>query len=79
MMHWADYPWGWGMGFGWLFMVFFWVLIISGIVYLVRVIAGREKKGPEEETPLDILKRRYAKGEITKDEYDRIKEDLLRH
>jgi putative membrane protein len=35
---------------------------------------GRAKT--EEETPLDILKRRYANGEISKDEFERIKEDL---
>lgn len=78
MMHWGDYAWGWGMGFGWLFMTIFWVLVVLGIVYLVRTLAAKEKSGPAEELPLDILKRRYAKGEISKEEYDRIKDDLLK-
>jgi putative membrane protein len=78
MMHWGDYGWGWGMGFGWLFMIVFWVLVIIGIVYLIQAVARGSKK-EDKETPIDILKKRYAKGEITKDEYDRIKEDLLKH
>ena len=67
------------MGLGWFLMVLFWVLVILGIVYLVRVIAGKEKRGPSEESPLDILKKRYARGEISKDEYDRMKDDLLKY
>lgn len=79
MMQWGDYAWGWGMGFGWLAMTIFWVLVILGIVYLVRTFAGKEKSAPAEELPLDILKKRYAKGEISKEEYDRIKDDLMKH
>ena len=72
MMHW-DY--GWGMGFGWVFMIFFWVLVIFGIVYFIRffMIGAKETSG---DTALDILKKRYAKGEITKEEFEKIKNDL---
>lgn len=77
MMHWGD-GWGWGMGFGWLFMIFFGLLVIIGIVYLIQAVARGPKK-EDKETPIDILKKRYAKGEITKEEYDRMKEDLLNH
>jgi putative membrane protein len=63
------------MGAGLLFMVLFWVLVIAGIVYLVRWlmrpgIAGRPGSS------LDILKNRYARGEINKQEFDAMKQDL---
>ncbi len=40
-MHWADY--GWGIGFGWLFMVIFWVLVILGVIFIIKTIAGTGK------------------------------------
>jgi len=74
-MHW-DYGWGIGFGFGWFLMILFWVLLILGIVYIVKLIAGNTKKAEKEETALDILKKRYAKGEINKEEFDKMKDDL---
>jgi putative membrane protein len=76
-MHW-DYGWGAGFGFGWLLMILFWALVILGIVYLVKGIAGSAKKGEKEETALDILKKRYAKGEIGKEEFDKMKDDIVK-
>jgi putative membrane protein len=76
-MHW-DYGWGIGYGFGWLFMILFWVLVILGVVYLVKVIAGGAKKGEKEESAIDILKKRYAKGEISKEEFEKMKDDLMK-
>ncbi|MEW6108837.1 MAG: SHOCT domain-containing protein [Nitrospirota bacterium] len=78
-MQWGDYGWGWGMGFGWFIMMFFWVLVIIGVIYLIKVIGGSERKGTTgttSDSPLDILRKRYAKGEINKEEFDRIKEDI---
>jgi len=65
-------------GFGWILMILFWVLLILGIIYLVKVIAGSAKKGEREETALDILKKRYARGEINKEEFERMKDDLTK-
>ena len=78
-MHW-DYGWGIGMGlgFGWLLMILFWILLILGIVYLVKLIAGSTKRVEKEETALDILKKRYAKGEISREEFERIRDDLMK-
>ncbi len=76
MMHWGDYGWGWGMGFGGILMIVFWILFILGIVYLVKSIAGSKKGAAREETALEILKKRYAKGELSKEDFERMKEDL---
>jgi len=78
-MYWGDFGMGWGMGFGWIFMVTFWILLILGIVYLIKYVAGGAKKEEPKETALDILKKRYASGEINKEEFDRIKDDLIKH
>ena len=81
MMHnwmWGDWMSGYGMGWGWfgfILMIAFWVLVILGIVYLVKALTGRGAS-PKEETPLDILKKRYAKGEIDAEEFARRKKDL---
>jgi putative membrane protein len=73
---------GWGGGMGWpwpIMMLIFWVAVIVGVVFLVRWLtssANRGRGGASEESALDILKKRYAKGEISKDEYEKIKKDI---
>jgi len=73
-MH-MDY--GWGMGFGWIFMIVFWALVILGVIYFVRLYAGGSKNSKSEESAIDILKKRYAKGEISKEEFEARKKDIL--
>ncbi|HAM50635.1 MAG TPA: electron transporter RnfE [Nitrospiraceae bacterium] len=65
-----------GMEFGWLFIVIFAVLILLGIVYLVNLVSGRSEK--HRESPIHILKRRYAKGEITTEEFEKMKDEITR-
>ncbi|MEW6002355.1 MAG: SHOCT domain-containing protein [Nitrospirota bacterium] len=78
-MHWWDsYGWGIGFGLGWFLMVAFWVLVILGVIYLVKLITGGVKKEEKGEMALDILKKRYARGEISKEEFERIKDDLTK-
>ena len=80
-------PWGmmwgpgWGPGyglFGWLMMLLFWILIIVGTALIIRwlVTETGSRSAAAGDTTLDILKRRYAKGEITKDQFEAMKRDL---
>jgi putative membrane protein len=64
---------------GW-WMVFWWVAGIVILVLVVRLVAGSlGSPAPRgDETPEQILKRRYAKGEIEREEYQRRLEDLRR-
>ena len=64
---------GYGGGFMWLI-----VLVLVGVViyFLLQASKSKGSAGSTTETPLDILKKRYAKGEIDKEEFDRMKEDL---
>ena len=71
----------WGMGygfFGWLIMLLFWVAIIAGVVLLVRwlIDQGKPKGRPTEESALDILKKRYARGEIDREQFENMKREL---
>lgn len=75
---WGDYGWGWGMGFGMISVVLFWVLVILGIVILVKwIAAGTSGAGQlPAKTALDILKERYARGEIGREEFEQKKRDI---
>ncbi len=68
--------WGWGMGG--LQMVLFWAVIIVAIVWAVKwLVSGSAGNAtPRTDTPLEILKERYARGEIGKDEFEQKKHDL---
>ena len=73
---------GWGMGwFGMIFMLLFWVLLIVGLIFLIKWLVQTTRKGAEISggglKALDILKERYARGEINKEEYEGIKKDLM--
>ena len=61
-------------------MIAFWVLIIGGEVWLVMTLArnqpGLTPVNPAAQTPLAILQTRYAKGEITKEQFEQMQRDL---
>lgn len=79
--------WGNGMMYGYqggmMWMVLglvFWVAVIAGIVLLVLWIVGKSGRGKQpqtEETALELLKKRYVRGEITKEQYEEMKKDIL--
>ncbi len=64
-------------GFGWIFMVLFWGLVIWGIVALIRG-AGYSDHAvrKDEDRSIAILNERYAKGEIPKKEYEEKKKSI---
>jgi putative membrane protein len=67
------------MGFGAVWMIVFWVLVIAGVALLLRQLlsspAERGFKG-RPAAPRDILGERYARGEIGKEEFEQKKQDL---
>ena len=70
-----------GFGFGGIFMLLFWGLIIWAIFALVgRGGCGHgsssDNNSKHSDSALDILKNRYAKGDISKEEFEKIKKDL---
>lgn len=69
---------GWGMMGSWAGGLIMWLLILIIIVLVVYVLARsrRINHTGSTESPLDILRKRYARGEITKDQFEQMKKDL---
>ncbi|MHB1443309.1 MAG: SHOCT domain-containing protein [Candidatus Humimicrobiaceae bacterium] len=84
--------WGWpnmmggffGGGLGWIGMIFgfiFFILVVIGIIFLIVWLVKRSNyPGVENRTEsksLEVLKERYAKGELTKEQYESMKKELI--
>ena len=63
-----------GMGLGWIV----WLIIIVVIMWVVFQFKGNNRRHyyTSSESPLDTINKRYANGEISKEEFDRMKKDL---
>ena len=71
MMGWGNHDYGMGW-FGGIFMILFWVVVIAGVIFVFRYLVAA-KEGPGEKTardPMEILKERYARGDISTEEYE---------
>ena len=74
MMGWGHHGLFW---FGPILMVLFWILVVLCIIWFVRSMA-RSRKDKTEDSAIDIVRKRYAKGEITKEEFEKMKDDLTK-
>lgn len=74
---WQMHPMWWGLwGIGMMLMMFlFWVLVVVGLVVAIRWLVSKGKT-PRSNSALDILRERYARGEINKEEFEAKKKDL---
>ena len=66
---------GWWMGFGWIWMVVFWGGLIALIVWGIRKLTQRDGSTLKS-NPLDLARERYARGEISREEFNQLKNDL---
>ncbi len=79
-MWWWHHGYGWPMGGFWMFGGVFWALCIAAAVILVLSLVRRSRyhrnwSGGEPDA-LEIAKRRYARGEISKEQFEQLKKDL---
>ncbi len=66
-----------GHWFGGGFMWLFWILFIVVMIWVLNTVAGGVKRSEKTESALDILKARYARGEIEREEYEQKRKDLM--
>lgn len=76
--------WEWGFGGGWIFMIFIWLIIIAVIAAVIILVINSVKQTQGSSPHIDSghsaavekVKERYAKGEIDREEYKQMMEDL---
>ena len=73
---------GWWMPFAWLMMIVMWLAFIAAAGWVISLVWHRAAPSstaappPSSSAPLDIAKARYARGEITKEQFEQLKRDL---
>lgn len=72
---------GYGMLFGgwigWVFMILWWAIVVIAVIALVRWAVKFKKYHGADKSPVEIIKERYAKGEITREEFEKMRKDLV--
>ncbi len=71
-------------GMGWIWMILFWLIIIAVVIVVIVLVANSSKqnqvtspgKSSTQEKAVEKLKERYAEGEISREEYKQMMEDL---
>ena len=77
MYRWNGYDhMGWMGGTGWMPILLILVVALVAVAVWVLLRSARKQVGRPNETPVDILKRRYAGGEVDQETYRRMLEDL---
>ena len=72
-----NYGCSFGFGYGGMFMWILFLILLGVMIYfIIQNTKSKNIDGQSGETPIDILKKRYAKGEITKEDFDRMKNEL---
>lgn len=66
---------GWWMLFGGMWMIVFWAAIIGVIIWGITRLT-RHDGSTLKQKPIDIARERYARGDITREEFEQIKKDL---
>jgi putative membrane protein len=66
---------GWWMAFGGIWMVLFWGGIIALIVWAIKKLTERGNS-TRRQSPLNLARERYARGEMSREEFEQIKKDL---
>jgi putative membrane protein len=61
---------GFGMGFGWLFMLLPLALLVGLVFAFVRLYDSSQSRGPSPRTAREILDERFSKGEISREDYE---------
>lgn len=71
----------WGSGYGMFFMVLFWIVVLALIITLIWFLirkGGSPAHQTSDETPQEILDKRYVRGEIDEEQYRRMKKEINR-
>ena len=71
IMHWMNWTGG-----GMVMMIFWWLILIGGTVFVVKWLTDQKSQSSNGDSSLEVLKKRYVHGEISKEEFENKKRDV---